>query len=130
MAKKTIDTAALGQTINTTWGNSSTPKTASYSVKLQLTGESNLLATYACVVSFGSDAHMVEIVRSHRTESDVVLAEVIKRIKTNYKDLTGDSISLKMDKESSHDSFEVINVNPHNLRRSGCFRRKVVLEVS
>ena len=61
MADSKIDFNALGQAIDTTWGRSSTPKTASYSVKLSLLGPDRLLVSYAAVVNFGTERQMIEI---------------------------------------------------------------------
>jgi hypothetical protein len=53
MASK-LDISALGQAMDTTWGRSSTPKTASYSVKFSLQGNI-LVASYAAIVNFGTE---------------------------------------------------------------------------
>lgn len=122
-----IDYNALGQAIDTTWGRSSTPKTASYSVKLTMLGPDRLLASYAVIVNFGTERQMIEMKRRYAEESQTVIAEVLKNVKSNYKQLAESALSTK-ELESS-DSLEIINVNVHNPRRTAYYRRKTVLEI-
>jgi hypothetical protein len=125
---KTLDINALGQSIDTTWGRSSTPKTASYSVKFTFAGDNRLLASYKVIINFVSEKQMIEMKRSCVEESEKVIAEHVKSVKEIYKDLTGDSLSLK--EENSTDSLEIIGFNVHNPKRTAYFRRKVVFEIA
>lgn len=122
-----IDYNALGQAIDTTWGRSSTPKTASYSVKLTMLGPDRLLASYAVVVNFGTERQMIEMKRRYSEESESITSEVLKTVKANYKELSGESLSAK--ELDSTDSLEIINVNIHNPRRTAYYRRKTVFEI-
>lgn len=125
---KIIDINALGQAIDTTWGRSSTPKTASYSVKFTFLGDSRLLASYKVITNFVSEREMILMKRSCAEESEGVIAEHVKSVKDIYKKLTGESISLK--EENSTDSLEIINFNVHNPKRTAYYRRKVVFEIA
>jgi hypothetical protein len=125
---KTIDINALGQAIDSTWGRSSTPKTASYSVKFSFLGDSRLLASYKVITNFVSEKEMILMKRSCTEESEGVIAEHIKSVKDIYTQLTGESLSLK--EESSTDSLEIINFNVHNPKRTAYYRRKVVFEIA
>lgn len=129
MADGKIDFNALGQAIDTTWGRSSTPKTASYSVKLSLLGPDRLLVSYAAVVNFGTERQMIEMKRLYEGEADSVVSEVIKKVKSIYKDLTGSTLVVKAVTDGSTDSLEIINMNVHNARRTAYYRRKVVFEL-
>lgn len=129
MVDSKIDFNALGQAIDSTWGRSSTPKTASYSVKLSLLGPDRLLVSYAVVVNFGTERQMIEMKRAYASEADTVVSEVIKRIKTTYKDLTGSALTAKATPSGSTDSLEIINMNCHNARRTAYYRRKAVFEL-
>ena len=129
MADSKIDFNALGQAIDTTWGRSSTPKTASYSVKLSLLGPDRLLVSYAAVVNFGTERQMIEMKRAYKGEADSVVSEVIKKVKSIYKDLTGSSLAAKAVGDSESDSLEIINMNVHNARRTAYYRRKAVFEL-
>lgn len=122
-----IDFNALGQAIDSTWGRSSTPKTASYSVKLTMLGPDRVLASYAVVVNFGTERQMIEMKRRYDEESRAITSEVLKHIKAVYKDLAGEALSTK--ELSSVDSIEIINYNVHNLKRTAYYRRKTVFEI-
>ncbi len=122
-----IDYNALGQAIDTTWGRSSTPKTASYSVKLTMLGPDRLLASYAAVVNFGTERQMIEMKRMYSEESESITSEVLKAVKANYKELSGESLAAK--ELSSDDSLEIIGFNVHNPRRTAYYRRKTVFEI-
>ena len=52
---ETLDIISLGQAIDTTWGRSSTPQTASYSVKFTLMGGNRMTASYQLIVNFVSE---------------------------------------------------------------------------
>lgn len=122
-----IDYNVLGQVIDSTWGRSSTPRTASYSVKLTMLGPDRLLASYAAVVNFGTERQMIEMKRRYSEESESITSEVIKAVKSNYKELAGESLSAK--ELSSVDSIEIINFNVHNPKRTAYYRRKTVFEI-
>lgn len=124
-----IDYNALGQAIDTTWGRSSTPKTASFSVKLSLVGQDKIMVSYAAIVNFGTERQMIEMKRSYASEADSVVSEMINRVKKNYKELSGSTLSAKMVKESQSDSLEIVNLNVHNAKRTAYFRRKVFFEI-
>jgi hypothetical protein len=122
-----IDYNVLGQVIDTTWGRSSTPKTASYSVKLTLLGPDRMLASYQAVVNFGTERQMIDMKRLYAEEAESIINEVLKTVKSNYKELTGSSLVTK--EVNSTDSLEIINFNVHNPRRTAYFRRKTVFEI-
>jgi hypothetical protein len=125
---KTLNINALGQAIDTTWGRSSTPKTASYSVKFTFMGSDRLLASYKIITNFVSEKEMIMTKRQCSEESDDVIAEYVKEVKDTYKKLTGDTLTLK--EESSTDSLEIIGFNVHNPKRTAYYRRKVVFEIA
>ncbi|NBW06516.1 MAG: hypothetical protein EBR82_00645 [Caulobacteraceae bacterium] len=124
---KTININALGQAIDTTWGRSSTPHTASYSVKFTLLGGDRMLASYQVVTNFVSEKEMILMKRQCQRESDDVIAEHVKAVKETYRQLTGDSLTVKED--SSTDSLEIIGFNVHNPKRTAYFRKKTVFEL-
>jgi len=122
-----IDYAALQQSFDTTWGRSSTPKTAGYSVKVTLLGPDRLMTSYAAIVNFGTERESLEMKRRYAEESKAVTSEVLKVVKANYKELADASLSTK--ELSSEDSLEITNYNVHNPRRSAYYRRKTVYEI-
>lgn len=126
MADEKINYNALGQAIDTTWGRSSTPKTAGYSVKFNLQGN-RIIASYAAVVNFGTEKDMILMKRSYAEESQAVIAEAIKQVKATYRDVAEKSIVLK--EVSSNDSLEIIGFGVHNPKRTAYYRRKTVFEI-
>ena len=124
----TIDINALGQSIDTTWGRSSTPKTASYSVKFTLMGGNRILASYKVITNFVSEKEMIVMKKNCAEESQRVIKEHVEAVKKSYKDLTDDTITFKED--SSTDSLEIIGFNVHNPKRTAYYRRKTVFELS
>lgn len=122
-----IDYNALGQAIDSTWGRSSTPKTASYSVKLKMLGPDRIQASYAAVVNFGTERQMIDMKRNYAEESKFITSEVMKVVKATYKDLTDESLTVK--EINSDDSLEIINFNVHNPRRTAYYRRKTTFEI-
>lgn len=122
-----IDYNALGQSIDTSWGRSSTPKSSSYSVKLSMLGTDRILASYAAVVNFGTEREMIEMKRAYVDESKAITSEVLKHVKSVYKDLTGSALSTK--ELSAVDSIEIIGMNVHTPRRSAYYRRRTVFEI-
>lgn len=127
MADKEIDFNALGQAIDTTFGRSSTPRTASYSVKLTMMGPDRMLASYQAIVNFGTERQMIEMKRAYSTEAEEVVKAYVKQVKATYKDITEETLSLK--EIGVTDSIEIINFNVHNAKRTAYFRRKSVIEI-
>ena len=125
MADK-IDLNALGQAIDTTWGRSSTPQTASYSVKFNIAGN-QLLVSYIAVVNFGTERQMIEMKRRYVEESVSVINAALKGVKERYKSLVDSSLTVK--EIGSSDSLEIINGNFHNPKRTAYYRRKTAFEV-
>lgn len=125
-----VDLNALGQAIDTTWGRSSTPKTASYSVKLSFLDSDRLLVSYAAIVNFGTERQMIEMKRAYSSEADSVVNEVVRRVREIYKDLTGSTLTMKAISDASSDSLEIINLNVHNARRTAYYRRKAIFRFS
>jgi hypothetical protein len=130
MAKQGLDLISLGQAIDTSWGRSSTPRTASYSVKMSLLGPDRLLVSYAAIVNFGSERQMIDAKRIYAEEAQAVIANVLKNVKENYKSLSGQTLKAKQINESDTDSLEMTNVNVHNAKRTAYYRRKAVFEVA
>lgn len=125
---KEVDINALGQAMDTTWGRSSTPKTASYSVKFTFHGENRILASYKVIVNFVSEKEMILMKRQCSEESKDIIDAYVKIIKESYKSLTGSTITIK--EVSASDSLEIVGFNVHNPKRTAYFRRNTVFEVA
>jgi len=122
-----IDYNALGQALDTTWGRCSTPKTASYSVKFTMQGNL-LMASYAAIVNFGTEKEMQLMKQNYAQESMDVIAATIKKVKAEYKEMTGKALSTK--EHSTSDSLEIIGFNVHNPKRTAYYRRKTCFELA
>lgn len=125
---KILNINALGQAIDTTWGRSSTPVTASYSVKFTLLGGNRMLASYKVITNFASEKEMILTKKSCSEESQKVIDAHVKAVKDSYKALCGDSLTVK--EESSTDSVEIIGFNVHNPKRTAYYRRKTIFELA
>lgn len=122
-----IDINSLGQVLDTTWGRTSTPKTASYSVKFSLQGNI-LTASYAAIVNFGTEKEMVLMKQRYAEESIDVIDAALKNVKAAYKELSGKTIATKQ--YATNDSIEIINFNVHNPKRTAYYRRKTSFELA
>jgi hypothetical protein len=125
---KALNINALGQAIDTTWGRSSTPQTASYSVKFTLLGGDRLLASYQVIANFVSEKEMILMKRNCSEESESVVAAHVKAIKDSYKALCGDTLTVK--EVSATDSLEIIGFNVHNPKRTAYYRKKTIFEIA
>jgi len=123
----TLNISALGQALDTTWGRTSTPKVASYSVKFSLQGNI-LVASYAAIVNFGTENEMALMKQRYEQESHDVIDAALKNVKAAYKEMTGKTFSSKQ--HSTTDSLEMINFNVHNPKRSAYYRRKTAFEIA
>ncbi len=122
-----IDYNALGQALDTSWGRSSTPQSASFSVKMTMLGPDRLMASYTAIVNFASERQRLEMKKRYESEAKAVTAAVLKTVKGNYKQLAGSTLTTK--ELSSVDSIEIIDMNVHTPRRLAYFRLKVVYEI-
>lgn len=122
-----IDVNALGQAIDSTWGRTSTPRAASYSVKFNIVG-GFLQASYAAIVNFASEREMIMMKRRYAEEAQSVIKDLVTEIKKTYKDLCGKTLKVKESKSS--DSVEVISNSFHSLKRTAYYRRKVQFDIS
>jgi len=139
---KTINLNALGQAIDTTWGRSSTPKTASYSVKFTLLGGNRIMASYQVITNFVSEKEMILMKRSCAEESVKVIKGHVDSVKESYKgimqkmneidadDLTEGSKAITFKEVSTSDSLEIIGFNVHNPKRTAYYRRKTIFEIA
>jgi hypothetical protein len=130
MAKeeKILDYNALGQAIDTTWGRSSTPTGAGSSIKFKVLGTKMIEVCFAAIVNLVNDREMVDLKKRYTEEANEMIGVATKRVKENYKELAEQTIRFKQ--VSDVDSFEIINLNIYNKKRTAYFRRKIVYEMS
>lgn len=126
MADKKIDLSALAQAIDTTWGRSSTPRVATSSVKFTIAG-TRLIAQYQAIVNMGTEHERVMMRRRYSDESVSAIAAVLKRVKDDYRELAGTSLTTK--EVSSRDSLEIVGASAHSPRRTAMYRRHTILDL-
>lgn len=127
MVEKKIDMSALGQAIDSTFGRSSTPKTASYSVKMTIVGPNLMNVSYGAICNFGNEREMIHMKRNYAEEARSIVKLVLKHVKDSYKELTGDSISLT--EREPVDSVEILGMNSYNPKRTCLYRSKCLVEI-
>ena len=122
-----VNINALGQSIDTTWGRASTPKTASYSVKMSIVGNT-LQVRYTAIVNFATEREMIEMKRRYSDECRDVINEELKLVKSNYKEICGGALKLKEIGRS--DSIEVISNSINNPKRTAYFHCRAAYQIA
>lgn len=121
-----IDYNALGQAMDTSWGRSSTPVTTGYSVKFNLHGN-KLIVTCGMGVNFGTEKEMILTKRACAEESNSLISEVLKKVKSTYKEISSKTLTTK--EVSSNESLEIIGFGIHNPKRTARYIRKTIFEI-
>jgi hypothetical protein len=121
------ETNFIARAIDSSWGNSSTPQTASYSVKMALVGDDKLKVNYLAIVNFSSQNELTRMKKAYEEEADRVIDAVLKNVKAKYKDLSTKTLKLK--EESSSDDVEVINLGVHNPKRTAYYRSVAIYTI-
>ena len=124
-----IDINSLGQVLDTTWGRSSTPMTASMSVKMRIIDSEKISVVFSTIVNFGSNRDMVIIRRQYEEQSADIVRQVLNNVKKNYRELEGKSLSLK-EVGDPETSIELIGGSPWNNQRTSLFKRSSLVEYS
>ena len=118
----------LAQAIDTTFGRASTTGIASHSVKATMVGQDQIRITYACIVNLTTDREALDMKKRYTDESDDVIRKYISKVKADYKEISGSTITLK--EKTSSVSLEMVNMNIFNRKRTAIFRRLVLLDVT
>lgn len=127
MPDKKIDLNALGQAIDTTWGRSSTPKTAAYSVKASIINEGTLRIDFHTVFNFADDREMVTVKRKIEEEAKSISKSALTEIKKLYKEFSG--MSLSSSEISSGGNFELIGFGKPSARKTAHFKYTTMIEI-
>jgi hypothetical protein len=115
----------LGQVIDTTFGRSSSYSGQS-SIKASLTGDV-LSVNFICVVTLASEIPQRDQVVGHREAAQKTVNEYMKRIRGEFKDLSGHALKVK--ELTANDSVEIISASPYVLRRSAYYRFNATFSV-
>lgn len=127
MADKKIDFNALGQAIDTTWGRSSTPKTAAYSVKASIINAGALRIDFHTVFNFADDREMIVVKRQIEEEAKSVTKSALSEIKKLYKEFSGSSLSSS--ELSSGGNFELIGFGKPSVRKTAHYKFTTMIEI-
>ena len=127
MANKTLDYNNLSQAIDTSWGRSSTPRVASYSVKVSLAGAGRLKVVFNSYITFGREGDLIRARRSSEEESKQVIKNVLENVKKAYKELSDETLTTK--EASSSDSVELVGFGKPGSVKRAHYSRIVFVEV-
>jgi len=114
---------ALGNILNSSFGRSSAD---TFNCKALLEGN-KLKIMYSTTAYFASERDMHFQQSRLGEESNVILAEFVKRIKDQFKEGTG--TSLKLNQASDKDTLELVNASMNNPRRIFVYRRFAEFEI-
>lgn len=123
-----IDFSALAQVLDSSWGRSSTPQAANFSVKFKFVGTDKLIATYTSVLNFTVEAEAIVQKRREAESAGRIITQITDVAKTHYKDATGKTLKLKSVGDPV-DSVDIVGHNINNPKRTARFHRVVVLEI-
>lgn len=129
--KKKFDINALGQVMDTTWtrsGASSGPVLSTHSVKAKLISDDQIKIMYVTVVNMVRDRDLRESCAIYEKEADSIIESTVKKIVSDYKEITEESIKLK--RTTIDSNVEIIDLNHFNQKRSAYFRRVAIFEIA
>jgi len=121
-----VNLEALNQAIDTTW-NTSTPKTAQFSVTSKILSNNLLAMNYVTTVNLGSMKDRVLAQKKYLQEAQFVINQVLKIVKKKYQKHA--EKSLKTKQVSIEDRFEVFGMNMRNTTRPAFFKCRIVFEI-
>lgn len=117
----------IGQIINTTWGKTSTPTYRhDISMKIKMLDEERMILKYTTIVNFyGNNAEHLQK-REHEKDGITITNKYLKKIKDEFKEQTGKTISFK--EQGTESSFEIIWINSNvNSRKTAYFRNNTIV---
>lgn len=116
---------ALGNILNTTYGKASS-KGGDRSVTGSLEGDT-LTLKFLSVVQFASEQSLREQTDRMSEESVKVLADMVKKVKKEFKESVGSTLKLK--EENSTDNVEIVAGSVHAPRKLAYYRRVHTLKI-
>ncbi len=114
----------LGNILNTTWGRGINE---TFSCKGEMSGD-NLMVTYSTIIYYASSEGLNAQAGQLMEESNARINDLVKKLKSEYKDETGETLTLK--ELSNKDSYDITQASSLNPRKVAVYRRKVVLQVA
>jgi hypothetical protein len=117
-----VNINSLGQVLDTTWGRSSTPMTASMSVKMKILDNDRFSVTFVTIENFGSGTEMIQTRRKLEEQAASIVRKILENVKSNYRDIEGKAITLK-EVGDPEVSIELVGGSPWNNKRTSMFKR-------
>ena len=109
-----------GQILNDTFGESSTKKSPTMSIKTKMSGDT-LTVNYVTICHLASERNLRDQVRVFEDESIKLIKEFVSRVKKEFKVSSGRALKLK--ELSSDDSVELITASAFSPRKTAYYRR-------
>tara|TARA_Y100000034_G_C6863197_1_gene393124 strand:+ start:542 stop:925 length:384 start_codon:yes stop_codon:yes gene_type:complete len=116
----TTDARAIEQSIDVTWGKSSTVKSPSTAIRAKLFNADTLSVVYTTIVNFASEKSLRDQTVQLDEESSKTVKNYITELKKNFKKITGDTLKLK--EVSSEPAIELISYNQFSPLRTAYYR--------
>ena len=114
----------LGEVFNTTFGRASGK---GYGLKATFAGN-EVTIKYHVPVYFASEQILRDQVLRSEEEANVIVNDAIGKAKNEYRDLTGETISLK--EKLSRDSVEMVSASTTTARKVAYYRKFYIFEIS
>jgi hypothetical protein len=126
--KKVIDFNALAQVTDTTFGRASTPVCPTHSVKYKIMNNEHVMVMYICVVNLLNDQQMDQLKKRYSDDANTVINDAVATVKKDYTQETGGK-HLSFKQVAEDDSWEVIDLNTYNGKRTAYFRKNVIFHI-
>ena len=110
----------LGQTLNDTWGKSSTPVSPTVSITTKMSGDT-LALNYTTICNLASERNLRDQVKVFEDESIQLINDFMAGVKKEFKEAAGRALKVK--ELSTTDSVELITASPFTPRKTAYYRR-------
>ena len=118
---------ALGTIINTSYGQSSTRgNDKGYALKYSMT-ESGVKLSFNALVQFASEKSLQDQVSNLKNESNQLIKDDINRVISEFKESTGESLTLK--NINDRDNIELVSYSVHSPIRRAVYRRELFYSI-
>lgn len=126
---KGLDVNALGQATNTSFGRSSTMSSATFSVKVRQITDDRLRVDYIVIVTYAEGNSLRDLTQKYASEAQSAINETLKKVKAEYKELSGKTLKAKQLGDPSS-ALEPVSLSAFSQVRRAYFKYNVVYEIS
>ncbi len=117
----------LGQILDTTFGKTSTAKSATFSIKTKMAGD-QIHVIYTTITNIVAEKPPRDQVREQERISEKLIDDFITQVKKDFKEHSGKTLKLK--KGESTDEIEMISMSSFNPKKTAYYRRRAVYTVN